>query len=70
MLWNNVDVTIYRHNDGNAKMVQHSVPPTPQELTPEWAEILYYAKFPQQFVNELQWLTVKHINNILCDYLP
>ena len=66
------NVTIYRDNhwDPWIKIWENRDSPTKEELTPTWAEILYYTKFPHDVIDVLQNSTRDAVHSFLNDYLP
>ena len=66
------DVTIYRHEDGKARVTvwKDRDNPTPLELTPKWATIMSYTTMPHDWVRWIKDKTEDEVNEILSRYVP
>lgn len=66
------DVTLYRKDDGNVwmKIWADRANPTSKELTPEWASIVVYQKFPHDVIDYIMKGTKDEVNAFINDYLP
>ena len=65
-------VTIYRHNDGSARMSpwadQEKM--TKEEISPVGAELIMYTALPSEVVEYLKNATKDRVSELLSDYLP
>lgn len=71
--WNNMrDVTIYRHEDGKAKVVPWSDRdnPTQEELHPEGARLIVYTPMPHDWYQMIKNRTEEEVNTILSRLIP
>ena len=57
-------VTIYRHNDGTARMLEWTVPDI------KWAEIMTFTQLPSELVEKLLKCSREKANSILDEYVP
>lgn len=65
-------VTIYRHSDGLAKMKEWKDPKkaTPEELSPEGADIITYKELDPVLCFNIKRMTEKEIDNVLSNFIP
>ena len=66
------DVTIYRHEDGKAKVVpwKDRENPTPEELRPAGARLIVYTPMPHDWYQMIKHRTEEEVNTILSRFVP
>ena len=66
-----LDVTIYRHEDGKAKVVPWSDRdnPTQEELHPEGARLIVYTPMPHDWYQMIKNRTEEEVNTILSRFV-
>ena len=66
------DVTIYRHEDGQAYVIpwEDRDNPTESEMHPEWAKTIVYTIMPHTWMDMIKSKTKEEVNLILSRYVP
>jgi len=67
-----LDVTIYRHEDGKARVVAWSDRdnPTEEELKPLWAKTMVYTPMPHDWYHMIKNKTEDEVSKILSRFIP
>lgn len=67
-----LDVTIYRHEDGKAKIKvwKDRDNPTEEEMKPQGARLIVYTPMPHDWYHMIKNKTEEEVNTILSRFVP